>query len=71
MNRIMATWRNGKMNDHPVYKIPNHQPTKMDVFPRTLVQIIIVAKWLVQHSPIRPPTNSNDLAFSSVSILPL
>ena len=50
MNRITATWRNGKVDNHPVYNIPNHHPTKMDVFPRTLAQIIFAAKWLVQHS---------------------
>ena len=40
IKRIMATWRNGcfgKMDDHPVYTIPNHQPTKMDAFQKTFV----------------------------------
>ena len=46
-----------KMDDHLVHIIPSHQPTKMDVLPKTFVEIILVAKWLVQHSGIRPPTN--------------
>ena len=32
VNRIKAAWRNGcfeKMDDHLVYTIPNHHPTKM------------------------------------------
>ena len=48
INRTMAYWRNGcfgKMDDHPVHTIPNHQPTKMDVSQKTFVQIILAAKW--------------------------
>ena len=29
--------------------IPHHHPTKIDVFPKTFVQIILAAKWLVRH----------------------
>ena len=57
MNRITATWRNGcfgKMDDHPVHTIPNRHPTKMDVLPKTIVQIILGAKWLVRHSNASP-----------------
>ena len=49
--RTMDTWRNGcfgKMDDHLVLTIPNHHPTKMDVLPKTVVQIILSAipcKW--------------------------
>ena len=48
MNRIKATLRNGcfeKMDAHPVLTIPNHHPTKMDVLPKNVVQIILAAKW--------------------------
>ena len=51
--RITATWRNGcfeKMAVHSVHTIPNHRPTKMDVLPKTFVQIILAAKWFARHS---------------------
>ena len=41
MNRIKATWRNGcfdKTDVHPVHYMSNHQPSKMDVLPKTFVQ---------------------------------
>ena len=44
------------MDVHPVPTIPNHHPIKMDVLPKTFVQIILAAKWLV-----RPPSSSDDL----------
>ena len=55
--RITATWRNGsfgKLNDHLVLTKPNHQHSKMDVLPKTFVQIILAAKWLVRHSSTSP-----------------
>ena len=60
----MATWRNGclgQMDDPPVHTIQNHHPTKMDVLPKTLVQIILAAKWLVQHSSMSPKQNRRPL----------
>ena len=33
---------------------PNHDPTKMNVLPKTLVQIILAAKFLVRHSSTSP-----------------
>ena len=53
MNRVMATWWNGcfeKMDDHSVHTIPNPHPSKMDVLPKTFIQIILATKWLVRHS---------------------
>ena len=29
----------------PVQTIPNHYPTKMDVLPKTFVNIILASKW--------------------------
>ena len=58
MNRITATWWKGcfeKLADHSVHTIPNHHPTKKDVLPKTFVQIILGAKWLVRYSS-SPPT---------------
>ena len=40
---------------------PNHHPTKMDVLPKTFVQIILAAKWLVRLSSTSPPNNSDEL----------
>ena len=76
MNRIMAVewsgveWNGclGKMKDHPVHTIPNPHLTKMDVLQKTCVQIILAAKYLVQHSRTSIATT---FAFSSVFILPL
>ena len=61
------TWRKGwieqrllgKMDDHPVHTIPNHCPTKMDVLPKTFVQIILAAKWLMWHSSTVQCTSLN------------
>ena len=33
-----------KINDHTVNTTPNHLPSKMDVLPKTVVQIILAAK---------------------------
>ena len=46
MNRIKAIWWNGflgQMDDHSVHTTPNQHPTKMDVLPKTCVQIILAA----------------------------
>ena len=65
INRITAPWRNGcfeKMDDHQVHSIRNYHPTKIDDLPKTFVQIIFAAKWLVR------PT-ATTFAFSFVFIL--
>ena len=36
------------MDDHPVHTIQIHQHPKMDVLPKTVVQILLAAKWLVR-----------------------
>ena len=49
----MDTWRKGcfgKIDDLPVHTAPNHQLPKMDVLPKTVLQIIHADKWLVWHS---------------------
>ena len=49
------------MDDHPVHTIPNHHPNKLGcILTKTLVQIILAAKWLVRHSSTRPTTNRDD-----------
>ena len=71
MNRITATWQKGCF-DQPVYTKPNHQPTKMDVLPKTLIQIILAAKWSVRHSStFVPQAAETTFAFSSVFIFVL
>ena len=55
----MDTWRNGcfgKMDDLPDNTTPTHNPPKMDILPKSCLQIILAAKWLVWHS-----SNSDDL----------
>ena len=51
--RKTATGQNGccfgKMDDHPVHTIPNHQPIKMDVLTTTFFLQIILSKWLLRH----------------------
>ena len=56
MNRKTATWWNGcfKIVDHLAHTIPNQYPTKMDILPKTFVQIILAAKWLVRHLSTSP-----------------
>ena len=69
MNKIKATWWIGcieKMDDHPVQALPIHHPTKMDVLPKTFIQIILAAKW---HSSTSPQTTAMIFAFSAVFIL--
>ena len=41
--------------------IPTHHPTKMDVLPKTVVQIILAAEWLVRFHVQHPPNNSHNL----------
>ena len=38
------------MNDHPVHTTPNHHPPKMDVLPKTFLQINLAANWLLRYS---------------------
>ena len=38
------------MYDHQVPTPPNRHPPKMNVLPETFIQIILAAKWQVQHS---------------------
>ena len=57
INRRTDAWQNGcfrKMDDPLVNTTPNHHPLKMDVLPKTFLQIILVAKWLVRHSSASP-----------------
>ena len=65
MNRIKATWQNGcfeKMDDHQFHTVTNH-PSKMDVLPNTLAQIILAAKWFVQQSSLSPKTAATTFTF--------
>ena len=39
-----------KMDDLPVNTTPNHHPHKMDVLPKTFLQIILAANWLGRYS---------------------
>ena len=58
------------MNDHPVNTIPNHQPTKMVVLPKTFVQNILDAKSLVLCIQVYfPQITATTFAFFSVFIL--
>ena len=67
MNRIAARLLGG-MDDHSVHIIPHHHPTKMDVLPKTVLQIILAAKW--GGSQVRPPKQQpTTFAFSSVFVL--
>ena len=53
MKRRNNAWRNGCfriMDDHLFPSIPNHHPCKMDVLPKTFLQIILDANWLVWHT---------------------
>ena len=60
-------WMLGKMNELPVYITPNHHPPKMDAFPKTFHQIILAAKWQLQHSSTSP-NSSDDLLPSLLSV---
>ena len=71
MNRRTDTWQNEwfrKINNHPVQTVPNHHSPKMDVLPKTCLQIILVAKWLVRHSFLSP--NQQRRSLPSVWFLP-
>ena len=48
------------MDVHQIHTIPN-QPTKMDVLPKTFVQIILAANWLVRHSSPSPKQQGRPL----------
>ena len=57
INRRTDAWQYGwfrKMNDHLVNTTPNHHPPKMDGLPKTFLQIILAAKWLVRYSSTSP-----------------
>ena len=74
MKRIAATWRNEcfeKLAIHPVHTTPNHHPSKMDVLPKTFLQInLAVNKMLVRHlSTYIPQPAATTFAFPSVFIL--
>ena len=38
------------MDDHLAHTTPNLRPLKMDVLPKTYLQIILATKWLVRNS---------------------
>ena len=46
-----------------VHTKTNHRPSKMDILPKTFLQSILAAKWLVRHSSmyVYPPNSSDDL----------
>ena len=44
----------GKMDNLPVHSTPNHHPTKMDVLQKTVLPIILAAKFRVRHSSTTP-----------------
>ena len=68
--RARMIWRNGliekekwtlgrldaseQWDDLPVHTTPKHHHSKMDVLPKTFLQIILAAKWLVGHSSTSP-----------------
>ena len=43
------TWRNGRFRSSRLHHT-NPPPSKMDVLPKTFLQIILAVKWLVRHS---------------------
>ena len=57
------------MDDHPVHTKPNPHPTKIDVLPKTFLQVILGAKYLVQHSSMSPQPAATTFAFPSVRFL--
>ena len=67
-NNCLVEWT---LDNHPVHTIPNRSPSKLDVLPKTFVQIILDAKLLVRHSCIivHHPNSSDDFIFFSVFIL--
>ena len=52
-----------KIDDHPFHSIPYHHPTKMNVLPKTFVQIILAAKWLARHSSTSPNQQRRHLPY--------
>ena len=48
-NELLAEWMLQE-NDHLVHTIRNHHPPKMDVLPKTFLQIILAANWLGRYS---------------------
>ena len=67
MNIRTDTWRNEcfrKMDADPVHNTPNRLPPRMDVLPKTFLQIILADKWLGRQ--VRPP-NSMQQTTSSIS----
>ena len=52
------------------FSIPNHHPSKMDVLPKTFVQIILAAKCLVRHSSTSPNQQRQPLPSLLYSIYP-
>ena len=56
------------MDDHPVHTTPNHHPSKMDVFSKTFLHIILASIWFVRYLR-SPPTNSDDLCLLFCLIL--
>ena len=78
--RARMIWRNGwlekwtlggmdtleQLSDLPVHTPPNHHDLKMDVLPKTFLQIILAANWLIRYSNMSPPKAATTFAFSSV-----
>ena len=56
--------------DHPFHTIPNHHPTKIIVRTKTVVRIILAAKWLYSSAAFQyvPQTAVTTFAFPSVFI---
>ena len=57
------------MNDYLVHPTPNHNLPKMDALPKTFLQSILAAKWLVRGIQGRPPTSIDDLCLLSYLFL--
>ena len=64
-----------QIDDHPVHSTPNHHPPKMEILHKKFLQIILSAKWLVQHSSMSPNQQRRPLpslpsdSFSMVLVL--
>ena len=56
------TWRNGRFRSSRLHHT-NPPPSKMDVLPKTFLQIILAVKWLVRHSSTVHSANSSDDLF--------
>ena len=55
------------MDDNLVHTTPNHHTPNMDVFPKTFLQIIIAAKWLVRYLSTYPKQQRRPL-FSLLTV---